>query len=73
MNFRVGLLTLLFPLAVSGTETHLTANTKTDYRIVVPAKPEGTDRYAAETLAEHLGCPFRRKRSRTNSVATSAL
>lgn len=54
MIFRIAFLTLLFPLTAGATEIHLAANAKTDYRIVVPARPEGTDRYAAETLAKYL-------------------
>ncbi|MDP6504713.1 MAG: DUF4838 domain-containing protein, partial [Planctomycetota bacterium] len=54
MTLRLAILALLFPLTILEAELRLAAEGKTDYRIVIPAKPVGTDSYAAETLAEHL-------------------
>ena len=54
MNSCIFFLFLLFPLAVSGTELRLASTGNTAYRIVIPARPDGTDRYAAESLAKYL-------------------
>jgi len=54
MNLRILLLALLLPLVVIGAELHLSLAGKTEYRIVLPTTPKGTDRYAAETLAVYL-------------------
>lgn len=65
MNPRVILGILLIPLAVNGAALRLTSDGKTDYRIVIPAQPKGTDRYAAEILATYL------KNRRTCNASTA--
>ena len=54
MNLRTAIFLLLFPLAVCGAPLRLASEGRTNYRIVIPAEPKGTDRYAAETLARYL-------------------
>jgi len=48
------ILAVLAPVVAGGAELRLASNGRTDYRIVIPVQPEGTDRYAAETLAAYL-------------------
>ena len=54
MNLRSVFLAWFVPVILQGAELSLTTDGKTEYKIVIPAEPTGTDRYAAETLAAYL-------------------